>query len=126
MKQVITLVIAIIISLSTGLYEIKYIQNTSNYFNADLNHIKNKIELEDYKIAEKHLKELEKDWNNIKKIWDIFINHEDIDKIEEEILKCKVNIQEKEKTETIQAIENLKRNFKNIANRKKIKVQNII
>lgn len=126
MKQIIILIISVIIALSAGLYEINYLKNTTKYFNADINHIKNKIISQDFNEADIYLNKVEKSWDKIKNIWDIFVNHEDINQIEEEILSCKLNIKLKNKNDSIKSIEKLKKNLNNIYERKKIKLQNII
>lgn len=126
MKQIIILVISVIISLSAGLYEINYLKNTTKYFNADINHIKNKINSQDFEEADIYLNKVEKSWNKIKNIWDIFVNHEDINQIEEEMLSCKLDIKSQDKEDSLKSVERLKRDLNNIYERKKIKLQNII
>lgn len=126
MKQIIILIISVIISLSAGLYEINYLKNTTKYFNADINHIKNKINSQDFEEADIYLNKVEKSWNKIKNIWDIFVNHEDINQIEEEMLLCKLDIKSQDKEDSLKSVERLKRDLNNIYERKKIKLQNII
>lgn len=126
MKQIIILIISVIISLSAGLYEINYLKNTTKYFNADINHIKNKINSQDFEEADIYLNKVEKSWNKIKNIWDIFVNHEDINQIEEEMLSCKLDIKSQDKEDSLKSVERLKRDLNNIYERKKIKLQNII
>ena len=92
----------------------------------DINHVENKIKNNNYNDAENFLKEFKKNWKSSKNIWDLFINNEEIDNIDEEIVKCQEYIHQKNKEESIISIKVIKQKYRSILERKSLKIKNII
>lgn len=126
MKNFIILILSIGILMSIFIYENNYFKNTTNYLLSDINHIENKINNSNYKGAKDHFKLYKKSWNGIKCIWDLFVNNDEIDDIDDDISKCETYINNNNKEESILYLRALKQKFSTILDRKKIKFKNVI
>lgn len=126
MKNFIILIISCIILSLIFIYENNYLENTTRYLLADINHIENLINNNNYNAANKFLKTYKKSWNEIKKIWSLFINNNEINDIDENIIKCEEYIKQNKKEESLVYIKCLNQMHKSIYERKLLKFENII
>lgn len=126
MKNFIILILSIGILMSIFIYEDNYFKNTVNYLLTDINHIENKINNKNYEDAKEYFKFYKKSWNGIKCVWDLFVNNDEIDDIDDDISKCEIYIKNENKEESIVYLRGLKQKYNSILDRKKIKVKNVI
>lgn len=126
MKNFIILIISCIVLSLIFIYENNYLENTTRYLLADINHIENLINNNNYNAANKFLKTYKKSWNEIKKIWSLFINNNEINDIDENIIKCEEYIKQNKKEESLVYIKCLNQMHKSIYERKLLKFENII
>ncbi len=125
MRQYIILFIAIVIIVFGGIFEIKYLEKSVTFFSSEIDYIQNAIENENYSLASEQLQNTTNSWNIKKKIWDIFVNNEDINEIEESLAELKANINFKEKEESGAIVGRLKAKISLILQRQEIKIENI-
>ena len=72
LKQVFILVISSAILIFSGLWEIKYIENSSRYLLSDIEYSKNALKNNNFELAKQHVKNLENTWESMKKTWKMF------------------------------------------------------
>ena len=126
MKQVGVMIICIIIVVVSGICEIKYLNKSSIYLMSDIEYIKNAINNNNYDLASEKSKATY-DWGgNIKKILNIFINHEEIDDIENSMIDLKEYIEFENKEECLVAIEKIKSELDHTIKRQQLRIDNIL
>jgi hypothetical protein len=125
-KRLIILSVSILIIISAGLSEINYLDKTSRYVLSDLEYSKNLIENNNFESAKSGVDSLEETWGDIKTVWAIFVDHDEIGYIEERITAYKANIEQGKKEESLIASEELKRMFNHVVNKQRVRVENII
>ena len=126
MKQIITMICCVGIILVSGVYEIRYLDKTATYFMSDMEYIQNAINNNNYELASEHMKNFSESWNNVRTIWNIFVNHEEVDNIEEAMIELKNNIEFKDDSACKINIEKIKNNVTHSAGRQKLKLDNIL
>ena len=126
MKQVGVMIICIIIVAVSGICEIKYLNKSSIYLMSDIEYIKNAINNNNYDLASEQSKATYDSWVNIKKIWNIFINHEEIDDIENSMIDLKEYIEFENKEECLVAIEKIKSELDHTIKRQQLRIDNIL
>ncbi|MDD2376381.1 MAG: DUF4363 family protein [Clostridia bacterium] len=125
MKNFIILTLAIIILIITSIWQIKYIEETSIFAISDVDYAMNLVQNDNFNGANTHIKELENTWKNMKKMWTIFINHNEIDDIEIALLNFKIYVELNNKDEALLYSEQLKHNLYHISEKQKVKIENV-
>lgn len=126
MKQIITLIITVAILITFGCLEMSYLEKTSSYISSDLTYVRNGIINSDFELANNHMKQVEKTWNDMKQMWEMLIDHVEIDQIEDAMESFKVYVSNEEKAEAFVQYEILVRTFNHILESKRIMIENII
>jgi len=125
-KQIIILLVALFLLIFCGLWEINYLENTSRYLHGDINSVKNLVENENFEMAKKQYESIENTWNNISSVWNIFVNHERLDYLEEEMTLLKSNLEVKQKEEALNSIDKLERIVTQIVEKQKPTFEHIL
>ena len=126
MKQWIILILSIVIVIASGLWEIKYLEDTSRYALTDINYSRNLIQNSNFDMAKEQVNDISNTWDNIKTVWSIFVDHEEIGSIEEGITTYKSYVELEASDEAIAAANELERIFKHVVDKQKLHVGNII
>ena len=126
MKQWIILILSFIIVIASGLWEIKYLEDTSRYALTDINYSRNLIQNSNFDMAKEQVNDISNTWDNIKTVWTIFVDHEEIGYIEEGITTYKSYVELEESDQAIVAANELERIFKHVVDKQKLHVGNII
>ncbi len=126
MKQWLILIVSLIVLILSGIWEINYLKNSSIYALSDLEYSRNLVENGNFTLANEQINSIDDSWKNIKTVWSIFIDHEEIGNIDERILDYKTCIELKDKDEAIKAAKELERIFKHVVEKQEIRVGNII
>ena len=101
MKQYIIIGVAMFIILALNFWQANYLKDTSRYLLSDVNEIENCVKREDFEAALSGANELEKTWNDVQYMWDIFGEHDDVELITEHIKSIKVYSQYKDTEELV-------------------------
>lgn len=125
-KQIIILLVALFLLIFCGLWEINYLENTSRYLHGDINSVKNLVENENFEMAKKQYESIENTWNNISSVWNIFVNHERLDYLEEEMTLLKSSLEVKQKEEALNSIDKLERIVTQIVEKQKPTFEHIL
>lgn len=126
MKQNIIMIISILILLAGGLIEIKYLEKTSLYISSDIDYIKNAINNNKFDEAKAQMQKTYSSWERVEKIWNIFVNNNEVDEIEDSMIEIKENIELENKEECMVPIEKVKKDLEHTVLRQKLKVDNIL
>ncbi len=126
MKQTIIMIICVIILIGGGIAEIKYLDKTSVFLSSDMDYIKNAIENDNYELANKQMEKSFKTWTDTKKVWNVFIIHEEVDDIEEALIELKEYLKFENKEECIVALEKVKKDLEHSVKRQEISIDNIL
>lgn len=126
MKQTIIMIICVIILIGGGIAEIKYLEKTSVFLSSDMDYIRNAIQNDNYELANKQMEKSFKSWTDTKKVWNMFIIHEEIDDIEEALVELKEYLKFENKEECIVAIEKVKKDLEHSVKRQKVSLDNIL
>jgi hypothetical protein len=125
MKNVIILVTTILVLFIAGIWQIKYIKESSIYVISDVEYATNLLENNNFNGANNHISELENTWENMKKIWSIFIAHDEIDDIETALVNFKTYTKSQNKEEALVYSEQLKQNLNHISKKQEIRFENV-
>lgn len=125
MRQWLILIISLFLIIFFGIYEVKYLNESSSYIISDIEYCKNAINNDNFDMAKSHLKNVEETWSNLNKIWSIFVDHEEIGNIDEELLEFKIYIQQENKEDSILACNKLKRIIEHSVEKQKLSVENV-
>ncbi len=127
MKSIIILTVSLILILSFGIWEGIYLKETSNYILGDISHVQNVLENKNksYQERESAVNNMKETWKTIKSTWSIYINHEEIDSINQRILSYSVYVLENNKMEANNEHQNLIDNINEIVTSQKLLAQNI-
>lgn len=101
MKQYIIIGIALLIIITLNFWQASYLKDTSRYLLSDINEIDNSIKRLDFKAALKGVDELEQTWKNLQYMWDVFGEHNDVERISEHIKSIKVYAKHEDKEELV-------------------------
>ncbi|MDD4387507.1 MAG: DUF4363 family protein [Clostridia bacterium] len=125
MKNAIMLVVALAILIISGIWQIRYIEESSIYAISDTQYVVNLINNDDFVGAKKHINELKNTWEEMRDIWNIFIIHDEIDEIEEIMVNFEMYTKLENKEEALVYSERLKRSFTHVSKKQKIKIENV-
>ena len=126
MKQAGVMIICIILVVVSGICEVKYLNKSALYLRSDIEYIQNAINNDNYNIASTQSKAAYNSWSEMKKIWNIFINHEEIDDIENSMIDLKERIEFQNKEECLVAIEKIKSELEHTVKRQELRIDNIL
>lgn len=126
MKQFSITIICIIVLVTGGIFEIKYLEKSSIYLSTDMDYIKSAINSDNFLLAKEQIDKSWQTWESLKNTWNMFIIHEEIDDIEEAMIELKEYINYENKEECIVAIEKVKRNLEHTVKRQELKIDNVL
>lgn len=125
LKQVLIFVISSAVLILSGIWEIRYIDNSSRYVLSDIEYSKNALRNNNFELAKAHLENLEGTWDNIKKVWNMFVIQEEIDNVDNIIATYKIHIEYDNLEDSMADCDLLKRMVEDIVNKHKISYENI-
>lgn len=126
LKQVSILIISSIILIFSGLWEIKYIDNSSRYLLSDIQYSKNALKNNNFDLAKNHVENLENTWKDIKVVWNMFVLQDEIDDIDSVIATYKIHTEYDNLEESMIDCDLLNKMIQDVVQKHKIKYENII
>ena len=125
-KQILTLIIALGVLIFSGLWEINYLENSSKYLMGDIDNTINYINQEKFDMAKVANKNVISTWKNMKFVWNIFVNHERVDDLEEALVDIESYIEFENKEESISSANKSKRIINQIVEKQKFTPEHIL
>ena len=126
MKQVWILIISIIILVTAGICEIKFLNNSSKYLKADLDYIENAVLNNNYQLAKSQFDNTFSSWNELKDVWHIFVTSEEIDTINSNLIELKQYLDYEKEEDSLIAIEQIKSSITHCITRQNLRIDNIL
>ncbi len=124
-RQIFILIVAIGLVVLGGIGETNYLNNSSNFVLADINYTENMLNNKNIEKAKESIKELENSWKNVKDAWNIFVQNDLIDQIDDSLVELKAYINLENYEESLVYIQKLRENLITIVDRQKILCENI-
>lgn len=125
-KQILTLIIALGVLIFSGIWEINYLENSSKYLMGDIDNTINYINQEKFNMAKVANKNVISTWKNMKFVWNIFVNHERVDDLEEALVDIESYIEFENKEESISSANKSKRIINQIVEKQKFTPEHIL
>lgn len=125
-KQILTLIIALGVLIFSGIWEINYLENSSKYLMGDIDNTINYINQEKFDMAKVANKNVISTWKNMKFVWNIFVNHERVDDLEEALVDIESYIEFENKEESISSSNKSKRIINQIVEKQKFTPEHIL
>lgn len=125
-KQILTLIISLGILIFSGIWEINYLENSSKYLMGDIDNTINYINQEKFNMAKVANKNVISTWKNMKFVWNIFVNHERVDDLEEALVDIESYIEFENKEESISSANKSKRIINQIVEKQKFTPEHIL
>lgn len=125
MKQWVVLIVSVCIIIFSGIYEVSYLRDTSSYLLADIEYCRNAVENNNFSIAKDHVKDVYSTWNYLDNVWSIFIDHDEMGNIKEEMLTFKLYIENENKEEAIIACRKLEQAILHSVEKQELSISNV-
>lgn len=125
MKDFILLLVILMCIIGIGIWQVNYLEETSRYLKTDLQYVDYYLNLEKYYDAIGTIRNVKNTWENMEKVWAIFIHHEDIEFVEVSLAEIESYIGNNSKDNARAGIEKLISNIDFTVQCEKVKIENI-
>lgn len=126
MLKEVTIILAILVLVITlGMYEQKYINNNTNELISHLNEMKNQVIEEKQVSTMKQINDIYNKWNEIEGKLSILIDHEHIDNVGQNIVILKTGLEANEKEDIVKEIDKTIFLLNDIQDINRLKLKNI-
>lgn len=124
-KIIIIIIIVAALTLGLSTYSLTLLVKTSDKLIQNIKSTDSLIEKSTWKEADNSFNEILKDWKSTKRTWAILIDHQEIDKIDDSIVKLGENIKLQQMNEALVESATLKRLVKHIPLKDMLTIGNI-
>lgn len=124
-KQILIFIVSIALLIFGGIWELKYLNNTSRYLQTDIDYVRYELENNNFEGAKNQIVELKNTWYDVSDVWNIFVNHDRIDDLEEAIETLSANVELKNKEEGIKSSIILKAIVTQIVDKQKFSFEHV-
>lgn len=124
-KQIIIFIVSVALLVFGGVWELKYLNNTSKYLKTDIDYVKYEVERENFDEAKEQMNELRNTWRDVSDVWNIFVNHDRIDDLEEAMETLNADIELKDKDSAIKSSMVLKAIVSQIVDKQKFSFEHV-
>ena len=125
MKNYIILIISVILIITFGLWELKYFKTTSTYLLTEIDYVDNMIRSENFKEAKIACESFISTWDKYKFMWNIFISHDEIEMVQENVSKLKIYLEKEYLIDSIVHSNLIIENINHIISEGKVSFQTI-
>ena len=129
MKETLIIIAIIVIILGGDFFIKKHLSKTTGELVGNLKELREKTialkQNEDTSELKEEMKDVESKWKKISNIWSIIIMHQEIDNIEQALIRAKSNIEEGEPEDALPEIETAIFFAEHINEQEQLKLKNI-
>ena len=129
MRDIFIIIFIIIAIFGGGIYTESYLNKTADEISRKLENLKKQTiiakETQNREQIKKEMKEIEKKWDETSEVWSIIVVHQEIDNIENALVKSKSNIENGELEDALQEIETASFFINHVKEREKVCLKNI-
>ena len=129
MRDVLIIFFIVIVILGGNYFIGKYLDKTSNELVGSLQNLKEHViianETKDRTYITQEMEHMEENWENISNIWSIMVMHQEIDNIEQALIKSKAMINDGNIEDAIPELETAIFYVEHVNAREKLKLKNV-
>lgn len=125
MKQIISIIILLAVIITLDVITITNTRETMELLSNNINDIKNNVETQDTKNIQSSIDELDKNWKKSIDKLSYYIEHNELDKVEVEIVTFKTDIKNQEYDEAIESMERANFLLEHIKDKNQFNLKNI-
>lgn len=126
MKQFIIIGVSMFLIIALNFWQASYLKDTSRYLLSDVNEIDNSVKRLDFNAALKGAYELEKTWEDVQHMWDVFGEHNDVERITEHIKSIKVYAEYEDTEELVNEYTLLENLINHVVEADKVNFSNVL
>ena len=126
MKTMIFLVISVIIFIGFAVWTQNILVSSAADLGQHLDRLESAVKNDNWESAGNRLEALTRVWNENRDIWQILINHEEVDNIDSTLARVKQLVELQEKTDSLAEIAALKLFILHIPEKEALNIVNII
>ncbi|HEY5563259.1 MAG TPA: DUF4363 family protein [Clostridiaceae bacterium] len=125
MKRAIATGIIFFSMLIILIFSLSYLNDSCKELSKINNALRNQVEKENWKGSAQLLEDFSRSWEKRSIIITVFVHHQELDVLSEEIVRTKTYIKEQEKVDALAAISTVDFQLKHIIDLEKVNIQNI-
>ena len=129
MRDILIIIFIIIAIFGGGIYTEIYLNRTADEMSRNLENLKKQAitakETQNREKIKKEIKKIENKWDEISEVWSVIVVHQEIDNIENALVKSKSNIENGELEDALQEIETAIFFINHVKEREKVCLKNI-
>lgn len=129
MREIIIIILVLGLILVANTIVQRHLDETSSNLMAKLENLQKKIEesreTENNEELKKLYKDLENEWAKVHKIWSVIVIHQELDNIEQALVKTKAGIDEGSLEDAFEEIETAMFFIDHVKEREKVTIENI-
>lgn len=129
MRDIIIIIFIIMVILGGETYTEKYLNKTADEITEKLENLKKQTiiakKTQNREQIKNEIKEIEGKWDATSDTWSVIVVHQEIDNIENALIKLKSNIENGELEDALQEIETAKFFINHVKEREKVSMKNI-
>lgn len=124
-RQIFILLVSVFLVIFGGIWESEYLERSANFVLSDLEYTENMLNNNNIQMAKNQIDELENSWRNVKDAWNIFVQNDLVDQIDDSLVELKAYVEQENKGEAYVYSKKLRANIEDIVNRQKINLENV-
>ena len=125
MRLMIFLIISVIIFITFAVWTQNMLESSAGNLGRHLDHLEAAIKNDNWPSADNQVKAITRLWNENKKSWQIFINHEEVDNIDSSLASVKQLVEIREKAVALAEIAVLKLFILHIPEKESLSLVNV-
>ncbi len=125
MRLMIFLIISVIIFITFAVWTQNMLESSAGNLGRHLDHLEAAIKNDNWPSADNQVKAITRLWNENKKSWQIFINHEEVDNIDSSLARVKQLVEIREKADALAEIAVLKLFILHIPEKESLSLVNV-
>ena len=126
MKTMIYMIISVIIFVSFAFWAQYKLENSAISLGQHLNQLELAIKNDNWSLADDQIKDITRVWNKNRNMWQMLIDHEEVDNIDSTLARVKQLVELQEKTDSLAEIAALKLFILHIPEKEALNIVNII
>ncbi len=125
MKPVLMVILPLVVIIALGAFCQNILQNDADKMSLQLEKLETNVEHKNWEKAESHVKQIDRAWKPIRFTWQILIDHAEVDRIDESLIRTKKCISLKEQSDSLVEISVLRQMFLHLPEKEKPYIENI-
>ena len=125
MKPVLMVILPLVVIIALGAFCQNILQNDADKMSLQLEKLETNVEHKNWEKAESHVKQIDRAWKPIRFTWQILIDHAEVDRIDESLVRAKKSIFLKEQSDSLVEISVLRQMLLHLPEKERPHIENI-